>query len=205
MKTARLAVVGVLALAVGACGDDAGAPSTTASSTTVPVETTSTTVPLPARWSKVGRDETPAVTQDVVANGTATDGWYWATISDVAAPNGFARFTLYKAWFGEACDKEFEALVNAGEEHCMNGYEVSDSVTQTVDSDAGTFATILVLDPSDPDSWQNAHYVSPADLVTLATGGSIGDAPAGYAWTPFPFDVKIESGKVVKVQQRYAP
>jgi len=205
MRTARSMFVAALVIAVGACGEDAGAPATSTTETTAAATTTSTTVPLPARWSKVGRDETPAVTQDVTGAGTPADGWYWATISDTAAPNGFARFTLYKAWFGEACDAEFEALVNAGEEHCMNGYEVAGTPSQNVDSDANTFVTILVLDTSDPDSWQHSHFVTPADLVTLATGGTVGDAPAGYSWIPFPFDVKIENGKIAKVQQRYAP
>lgn len=203
MKSARIVATVALVVAGASCGDGASAPSTTAS--TVAPATTSTTVPLPARWSKVARDETPGVTQDVTASGTLADGWYWATVSDTAAANGFTRFTVYKAWFGAACDTEFEALINAGEEHCMNGQEVSDAVTRTVDSDAKTYVTILVLDPNDPESWQNSHYVSPADLVTLATGGTIGDAPADYTWTPFPFDLKIEDGKVVKVQQRYAP
>lgn len=204
MKSTRIAAMAALALLGASCGGGGGTPATT-TSTAAPATTTSTTVPLPARWSKVPRDDTPGVTQDVAASGTLMDGWYWATVSDTTAPNGFARFTVYKAWFGAACDTEFEALINAGEEHCMNGYEVSDAVTQTVDTDANTFVTILVLDPSDPESWQNAHYVSPADLVTLATGGTIGDAPTDYTWTPFPFDLKIEGGKVVKVQQRYAP
>lgn len=198
------ASIAVMAASLVACADDSGTTATSTSTTEAPSTTTST-VPLPPRWSKVERISTPAVSTTVNATGDLADGWYWASIADVAAPNGFARFSLNEAWTGEECYQHFAAEIAAGEPYCMNDIEIRADKTRVVDSDASTFATILALDPENADSWRDSYYVTPADLVTLATGGTIAGAPVGYEWVPFPFDLKIENGKVTRVQQRYIP
>ncbi len=137
----------------------------------------------------------PDRTQPVTDATPLPDGQYWAPEVTVDADGVRLHFTLAQAFFGPGCA---DAL---GADQC--------------DGDAGVLAEPsldLVVAPEGraPISVVDAeqrNYAVPADeLVNLIAGKAPSvDAPADFAYTPFPYLLTALNGEVVSIQQIWMP
>jgi len=144
------------------------------------------------------RAPVPAVpdrTHEVPEVGALPDGDYWAVISTVGLAGDPAAGTITlqvsQALFADTC------LAELSEADCDGGWGVVPNPTRSVEVPVAGLVSISVA------ALNRQNYAVPgAELASLANGATPGaEAPADYAYQPYPFLVNVEAGIVVGLHQ----
>jgi hypothetical protein len=122
------------------------------------------------------------------------DGQYWS--EDVVVVDGFRlRFALSQAFFGPTCATQLSADACTGD-HGL----VTDPSREIVVAPEGR-APISVAATD-----QKNYAVTADEIVNLVGGGTpSSDAPAGFAYHPYPYLLTVRTGEVVSMQQIWTP
>jgi hypothetical protein len=136
----------------------------------------------------------------VVVDGTLAAGTYWATPALVSGSRDLV-FRVVKARFGTVC--ETWAAQQGYPEGCPNDYAV-DSFTDAHVAVAGD-AEVSVAMPAGPGMNLEIDAEVLSQLIVGAEPSTGAGGPADYAWTPFPFVVRVAGGYVVEAHQFWVP
>lgn len=183
----RLAIALVpLMLLVAACGGDEG-PGTVSLYDRAPVPPVpDRTHPVDAAW--VGPD-------GMLDPAAVDDGEYWGEAVGAGSGRPIVVFDLSQALFGPAC---IDAL---GADACTDDYGVVTEPHGTLVSPIDALSSVTVV----AESRQN-YAVDANELASLLWGGPPAkEAPAGYAYRPYPFLLTVSGGKVVEARQIWVP
>jgi hypothetical protein len=202
-KTTEVSGTGDTGTAVSDSSSATGGPATTtkpkSSTTLAPASTdaTSTTVKPHKLYDQLAAPILPTDhTPPVPASGPLPDGTYWVVYNggDQATPD----VDVYQAFFGDACVAEAAAK---GDE-CLDDYYVLDTPTQNITT--MPFSDDVVITVSD-ESTQKSYFVTPGELVKIRAGSPSAGAPAGYHYVPFPYLMRVRSGKITRFRQVWTP
>lgn len=123
------------------------------------------------------------------------DGRYWATAHEVLGDDEIV-FTLVKARFGATCESW---ALRQGLDGCANDYAIDDVTSQLLYVD--DVDSVTVTDSSGPGRSFRIEF----DTLERLVRGEKVDLPAGRSWTPLPFVIDIEDGRVTSVDQYWVP
>ncbi len=176
--TARLfAALSVACVALTACGGDEG-PGT---------------VKLYDRAPVPG---VPDRTTVVDPSALSPDGAYWAELLLPVDPS-HPSFTFHvtQAFFADACAEEL------GIDECPNDFGILSEPSLDADTALTDLTSVTVV----TDDRAN-FAVTAEELFSLASGDApAAEAPAGFAFVPFPFLLTVRDGKVVEAHQIWLP
>ena len=180
---ARLAAL-ALAVVFAACTDDGVRTVQPYDRAPVPAVPDRTTA---VRQQSVGVDGTLAPTIE--------DGDYWAEATAVGSGRPFIMFDLSQAVFSQTCIEEL------GAEACEDDYAVIPEPHGTLTVLWDTLQSVTVAG----EDRQN-YAVPGAELASLIGGNApSAEAPAGYAYVPFPFLVTVRDGTITEAHQIWVP
>ena len=124
------------------------------------------------------------------------DGIYWATVG--SSDDEGITFNLVQAYFGDDCVAHFGTMP----ESCLDDYGIDDSTTAIVTMRLDT-DDVTVLSAGDTTP---AYRITGAELARLVAGQPpSADAPAGYAFSFFPFLVTVTDATVSAAHQVFTP
>ncbi len=201
----------VLAVAVllAGCADDAtDSGATTAPPTTTAAPTTTTAAPATSStaaptttaapvvlYAPADPPTVPEATTEIPADNNLPDGVYYGVARTGEAPGVVMEMTQLLT--GAAC----VAWAERTGESCDNDYAVvgDPQAYRPVPDDA--FVTVARADGPG-----TSYRIDVAELLRLVQGETpAAAAPAGYTWTPFPFIITLEGGRITRLEQWWVP
>jgi hypothetical protein len=230
---ARIAVLGLLAVAT-ACGSSTAttattlpettttsAPETTTTeatiaATTAPATTSSTEVPTttlpdqPTGYAPVTLPAFPAVSASPPAPvGTMADGVYFGVVV-AANPAGSGAPSIAVEFHGFFSGPAGEAAAKEDGQEFTNDYYVRENPNSTRTVDLTPKTLVTVTNSSDP---AGVYAVGGAEFVRLwlaskdpaSAGPAPSSMPSGFMYAPFGVWITVKDGNIAAVDQFWAP